>query len=130
MAGIPMRRPLDAGGDVTLVRPVLRVTHAELAVELRRRGLAYAIDPTNADARYRRNFLRERLDGMRTEFPHLDRAVARYAAIVADERDDPQAAHERRRVRFRLRAGGALRDVSFTRVEELRRMLGDEDPSQ
>jgi tRNA(Ile)-lysidine synthase TilS/MesJ len=63
---------------------VLRVTHAELATELRRSGLPYAIDPTNAELRYRRNALRPPLDALRTEFPHLDRAVARCAGIVSE----------------------------------------------
>jgi tRNA(Ile)-lysidine synthase len=82
LAGMPVRRPLAGGVD--LVRPLLRVTHAELATELRRSGLAYAIDPTNAELRYRRNALRPPLDALRAEFPHLDRAVARCAAIVAE----------------------------------------------
>ena len=83
LAGIPSRRPLGEG--IELVRPVLRLTHAELATELRRSGLPYAIDPTNAERRYRRNALREPLDRLRAEFPHLDRAVARCAGIVRGE---------------------------------------------
>jgi len=83
LAGIPQRRALAA--QVELVRPVLRVTHAELATELRRSGLPYALDPTNAEQRYRRNALREPLDRLRAEFPHLDRAVARCAGIVAEQ---------------------------------------------
>jgi tRNA(Ile)-lysidine synthase len=82
LAGMPVRRAL--AGGVELVRPLLRVTHAELATELRRSGLPYAIDPTNAELRYRRNALRPPLDALRAEFPHLDRAVARCAGIVAE----------------------------------------------
>ncbi|SRR5579885_591778 len=82
LAGMPVRRALADG--VELVRPLLRVTHAELATELRRSGLPYAIDPTNAELRYRRNALRPPLDALRAEFPHLDRAVARCAGIVAE----------------------------------------------
>jgi tRNA(Ile)-lysidine synthase len=82
LAGMPPRRPLCEG--VELARPVLRLTHGELATELRRSGLPYAIDPSNAERRYRRNALREPLDRLRDEFPHLDRAVARCAAIVAE----------------------------------------------
>ncbi|MDB5069840.1 MAG: tRNA(Ile)-lysidine synthetase [Candidatus Eremiobacteraeota bacterium] len=82
LAGMPPRRPL--AGGVELVRPLLRVTHAQLATELRRSGLPYAIDPTNAQARYRRNALRGPLDALRAEFPHLDRTVARCAGIVAE----------------------------------------------
>jgi len=70
---------------LSLFGPVLRVSHAELATELRRSGLPYALDPTNADERYRRNALRAPLAALRGEFPHLDRAVARCAEIVAGQ---------------------------------------------
>ncbi len=117
LAGIAARRPLEHGID--LVRPLLRVTHAELATELRRSGLPYAIDPTNAQVRYRRNALRGPLDALRAEFPHLDRAVARCAEIVSGEMAETGRAGERRALRERLRAGGLLRDVPFERIEAL-----------
>ncbi|MEA2665494.1 MAG: tRNA(Ile)-lysidine synthase [Candidatus Eremiobacteraeota bacterium] len=116
LAGMPARRPLAAG--VELIRPVLRVTHAELATELRRSGLPYALDPTNAQTRYRRNALRVSLEALREEFPGLDRAVARCAEIVRDDLAGTGRAGERRALRARLRARQALRDVSFAQVEE------------
>ena len=115
LAGMPARRPLAPGID--LVRPVLRVTHAELATELRRSGLPYALDPTNAQTRYRRNALRVSLAALRDEFPGLDRAVARCAAIVRDDLAETGRARGRRALRARLRAQHALRDVSFARLE-------------
>jgi tRNA(Ile)-lysidine synthase len=117
LAGIAPVRALEDGVD--LVRPVLRVTHAELATELRRSGLPYALDPTNAQTRYRRNALRGPLDALRAEFPHLDRAVARCAEIVRDEAAETPRSGERRALRERLRAGGLLRDVPFERIEAL-----------
>jgi tRNA(Ile)-lysidine synthase len=115
LAGIPPRRPLADGIEV--VRPVLRLTHAELATELRRSGLPYAIDPSNAERRYRRNALREPLDRLRAEFPQLDRAVARCAAIVRGEIEGTDRARARRALRDGLRAQDALRDVPFERIE-------------
>jgi len=117
LAGIAPRRALAP--DVELVRPLLRVTHAELAMELRRSGLPYAIDPTNAELRYRRNALRVPLDSLRAEFPHLDRAVARCAEILRDELAATTRAAERRALRERLREDGLLRDVPFERIEAL-----------
>lgn len=117
LAGIPERRSLAGGVD--LVRPLLRVTHAELAIELHRSGLPYALDPTNAQTRYRRNALRGPLDALRAEFPHLDRAVARCAEIVRDELAETPRAHDRRALRERLRDGGLLHDVPFERIEAL-----------
>lgn len=84
LAGIPERRRLADG--VELIRPLLRVGRRELALELRAAALPYALDPTNEDLRYRRNALRPHLAALRRDFPHLDRAVARCAAIVAAER--------------------------------------------
>ena len=126
LGGMRTRRPLAAG--IELVRPLLRVTHEELATELRRSGLPYARDPTNDDFRYRRNALRASLARLRDDFPQLDRAVARCAAIVADEADGIGAADQRRRIRHRLRAGGGTRDIGFRQVEDLRRgESGDEN---
>jgi len=117
LGGIAPRRPLADG--VMLVRPLLRVTHAELATELRSSSLPYAIDPTNDDRRYRRNALRGPLEALRAEFPHLDRAVARCAAILHDELAGTERAAERRALRERLREGNLLRDVPFERIEAM-----------
>lgn len=115
LAGMPPRRPLAEGID--LVRPVLRATHAELATELRRSALPYALDPTNADRRYRRGALRGQLDALRAEFPQLDRAIARCASIVRGELEGTDRARARRALRERLRAQDLLRDVPFERIE-------------
>lgn len=116
LAGIAPRRPLTDG--IELVRPLLRFTHAELATELRASGLPYALDPTNAELRYRRNALRASLVALREEFPHLDRSVARCAEIVREELEGTARAGDRRALRERLRAEGLLRDVSFAAIED------------
>jgi tRNA(Ile)-lysidine synthase len=115
LAGMPPRRPLAAGID--LVRPLLRVTRAELRAELYRLGLPYALDPTNAQTRYRRNALRLRLDELRTDFPTLDAAVARCAEIVRAERSGDERATARDELRRRLRERDLLRDIPFERIE-------------
>ncbi len=115
LAGMPPRRPLAAG--IELVRPFLRVTHAELHAELRRTGLPYALDPTNAQTRYKRNALRARLDDLRADFPQLDASVARCAEIVRAERSDDERARARNDLRERLRRRDLLRDIPFERIE-------------
>jgi tRNA(Ile)-lysidine synthase len=115
LAGMPPRRPLAEGID--LVRPLLRVTHAELHAELRRIGLPYAFDPTNAEVRYRRNALRARLDDLRADFPQLDASVARCAEIVRAERSGDERARARKDLRDRLRERDLLRDIPFERIE-------------
>ncbi|MBV9440183.1 MAG: tRNA lysidine(34) synthetase TilS [Candidatus Eremiobacteraeota bacterium] len=115
LGGMRPRRPLADG--IELVRPLLRVTRALLGAELRRSGLPYALDPTNAGPRYRRGALRPHLTALRDAFPHLDRAVARCAEIVREDLDETERAGARRQLRARLRAAGALRDITFADIE-------------
>lgn len=115
LGGMPVRRPLAPG--IALVRPMLRCTHADLQAELRRLALPYALDPTNADVRYRRNALRARLDALRDDFPQLDAAVARCAEIVRAEQTDDERARARSALRERLRERDLLRDIPFERIE-------------
>jgi tRNA(Ile)-lysidine synthase len=115
LAGMAPRRPLAPG--VELVRPLLRVTRAELATELRHSGLPYALDPSNADTRFRRNALRVHLAALRNDFPNLDRAVARCGEIVRGELGETPRAEARRALRAQLSEHGALRDVSFAAIE-------------
>ncbi len=115
LAGMQPRRPLDDG--IELVRPLLRVSRAELATELRHSGLPYALDPTNDDTRYRRNALRVHLAALRADFPSLDRAVARCGEIVRAELGRTPRAAARRALRAQLGELGALHDVSFAAIE-------------
>ena len=115
LAGMPPRRALAPGIDV--VRPLLRVTRAELRDELARLALPYALDPSNAEGRYRRNALRVRLDDLRVDFPDLDAAVARCAEIVRAERSGDERAAARSDLRWRLRERDLLRDIPFERIE-------------
>jgi tRNA(Ile)-lysidine synthase len=127
LGGMRTRRALAEG--IVLVRPLLRVTHAELAVELHRSGLPFARDPTNDERRYRRNALRDVLARLRDDFPHLDRAVARCAAIAADEADGAPAATERRKIRYRLRSAGTLRQAGFQQIEDQRTRFPSDPPA-
>jgi tRNA(Ile)-lysidine synthase len=128
LAGMPPRRELAPG--IALVRPLLRVARERLHAELHASALPYARDPSNADPRYRRNALRTALAGLRSEFPHLDAAVARCAEIVRDEREALPRAALRDRVRERLATEGGLRDVSFERVEAVLRAVESGGPAR
>jgi tRNA(Ile)-lysidine synthase len=115
LAGMAPRRTLAPGLD--LVRPFLRFTHEQLYAELRRTGLPYVLDPSNAPLRYRRNALRARLDDLRADFPQLDASVARCAEIVRAERSGDARARARNELRDRLRERDLLRDIPFERIE-------------
>lgn len=115
LAGMPQRRSLGAGVD--LVRPLLRVAADDLRYYCHVNALPYGIDPTNEDARLRRNAVREALAALRPAFPGLDEAVARAAELVAAEQAGTPRAAMRRRVREVLREKASLSDVDFAHVE-------------
>ncbi|BDE07096.1 hypothetical protein WPS_23720 [Vulcanimicrobium alpinum] len=125
LAGIAERRAF--GDGIALVRPLLRVARDELQVELRHSGLPYALDPTNDDLRYRRNALRAHLAALRRDFPRLDRAVARYAAIARAEIAATPTGERRRALRARLAAADA-RDVSLALIDAVLEREGDPGP--
>jgi tRNA(Ile)-lysidine synthase len=115
IAAMPSRRRLAPGID--LVRPLLRVTAAELRGYCHAHVLPYAVDPTNADAGLRRNAVRSALDALRPLFPGLDAAISRSADIVGAELAGNARAELRRRVRTALDESDDLRDVDFEHVE-------------
>jgi tRNA(Ile)-lysidine synthase len=68
-----------------LLRPLLPVTRAQLLDYLRRQGLGWSEDPSNADERYGRNFLRLRvLPALRERWPALGTTICRSAALAAE----------------------------------------------
>ena len=121
LGGIRARRQLSPGVD--LGRPFLRVPGETLRAYCHAHALPYAVDPTNADLTLRRNAVRTALEALRPLFPGLDEAVARAAALVADEHDSVERAELRRAVRERLAREDSLRDVDFQHVEAAVRAL-------
>jgi tRNA(Ile)-lysidine synthase len=122
LAGMPETRRL--AGGVTLVRPLLGTTHAELVAYCRSRRLPFALDPSNDDLAYRRNALRAALAQLRRSFPGLDAAVARSAAIARDDLTGDERGSLRRRLREELIAAtGQVRDMSYERLDAVARAL-------
>lgn len=123
LSGMPARRALGPGVD--LARPLLGVAPDSLRAYCHATALPYAVDPTNADPNRRRNAVREALETLRPFFPGLDRAVARAAEVIAEERKQSPRAGLRRSVREQLAADEELRDLEFTHVEAAVRALED-----
>ncbi len=121
LRGMRARRRLAPGLD--LARPFLEITSETLRAYCHARSLPYAVDPSNADTTLRRNAVREALAALRPLFPGLDGAVARAAAVVAEERDATRRAALRRSVRDRLAEERELHDIDFLHVEEVVRAL-------
>lgn len=79
LRGIAPRRPLAAG--VTLLRPLLTATRAEVVAFLGMLGQEYREDASNADERYTRNRLRHQLlPQLRQEYnPRIDELLGQLA---------------------------------------------------
>lgn len=58
LAGMAAVRPLEPGGSVCLVRPLLDVARADLRAWLNAHGIAWLDDPSNEDRRFERTRLR------------------------------------------------------------------------
>ncbi|MEM7375878.1 MAG: tRNA lysidine(34) synthetase TilS [Pseudomonadota bacterium] len=81
-AGMPATRQLGSG---TLWRPWLAATSDDIAAVARAHGLAWVEDPSNADARFDRNFLRQRvLPQLRERWPSLAQSIGTAAANFDD----------------------------------------------
>ena len=82
LAGIPLRRPLNAG--VEIVRPLLCVTRAQVEEYLKQNKLTYVTDQTNFDDKYRRNWVRNTLlPLLETKQPQIRQHLAQFAAGMA-----------------------------------------------
>lgn len=84
LAGMAVARPLSPG--VTLIRPMLSVSRAEVLAYLRDMGQTWREDESNVDRQWTRNRLRhELLPLLRAEYnPGVDGALLRLAAHARD----------------------------------------------
>jgi tRNA(Ile)-lysidine synthase len=155
-AGLACMR--ERAGD--LVRPLLSVSRVEVVAHLRSRGLEWREDPTNADTALLRNRVRsELLPYLAERFnPAVREALARSAAVLADEADvldalaadlqvratrraargvalsravlrDAPPALARLALRRALSEGGGLRGVTAAHVERLMALVVAPAPS-
>lgn len=82
LAVLPPRASAPGARDVTVIRPMLRASRADVLLHLERHGVPYATDPSNADPRYLRARVRERVVPALAE---LDPAIVRHLGAIADE---------------------------------------------
>ena len=72
-------------GDGVLARPLLDFTRAEIEAEATRLGLGWLEDPSNADTRFDRNFVRARiLPALRERWPQAAVTASRLARQMAE----------------------------------------------
>lgn len=81
LSGMPVRMPLGAG---LLLRPLLRFERLDIAACARAADLQWVEDPTNAEQRFDRNYLRARvLPALRERWPAMSRTMGRSARHCA-----------------------------------------------
>ncbi|WP_296271088.1 tRNA lysidine(34) synthetase TilS [Pseudomonas sp. UBA6323] len=82
LAAMPASRPLGPG---RLVRPLLDCSRAELQAYAQSRGLVWVEDPSNADERFSRNFLRRQVMPLLAErWPQAAASLARGAGHLGE----------------------------------------------
>ncbi len=82
LAGIGEVQPFGKG---LLLRPLLGVPRAELEAYAAAHALAWCEDPSNADSRYDRNYLRHQvLPALRGRWPAVSARLARSAELLAE----------------------------------------------
>ena len=85
IAGLAAMPAIATFGPGFIARPLLEVSRGEIEALARKAKLKWIEDPSNADTRFSRNFLRQRLMPlMREHWPGVDRAVARSATHMAE----------------------------------------------
>jgi tRNA(Ile)-lysidine synthase len=85
VAGIAAMPALAPCGRGLLLRPLLAMPHRELTAWASAQGLAWVEDPSNADLRLDRNYLRAQvLPALRQRWPSAAAAVARAARHAAE----------------------------------------------
>lgn len=93
LSGMAFKTPLQDYPDLTVIRPLLNVTRAEIETYCRDNDLHPRDDATNADTSYLRNRLRhETLPYLQRLNPHIARVLVQLADIAAVENDFMDAA--------------------------------------
>ncbi|MCG7200023.1 tRNA lysidine(34) synthetase TilS [Marinobacter pelagius] len=83
LAGMPRERTLGAG---RLVRPLLEFDRARLSQWANEAGLEWVEDPSNAEERFDRNFLRQRiLPALKERWPGLNARLRHSAAACTEQ---------------------------------------------
>lgn len=118
--GLAAMRPASPWHGTLLLRPLLRVPRRALEHYARAHALTFLEDPTNADERFDRNYLRRRvLPLVRERWPAAAATVSRSAALLGEAREllERQALCDL----SAARDGSALRVSALRRLPELRR---------
>lgn len=92
LAAMPYARPIADGSGVSLIRPMLDVTRAEVAQFLNERGIVPRHDASNDDVRYARNRIRHHVMPALAEInPAVVQALTRLTKIAREHNEFVEA---------------------------------------
>jgi tRNA(Ile)-lysidine synthase len=97
VAGLSAMPAIATFGAGLIARPLLDVSRQQIEAVARKARLRWIEDPSNADTRFSRNFLRQRIMPLiREHWPGVDRAIARSASnmAAASQLLNERAAHD------------------------------------
>ncbi|WMC09468.1 tRNA lysidine(34) synthetase TilS [Oceanimonas pelagia] len=118
LAAMPACKPLGRGIQL---RPLLEVERAELERFATEQGLRWVEDPSNADNRFDRNFLRnDILPRLLTQWPAFARTASRSAALCAEQLELARELAEQD-LRPLLNASNGLGIAGLSRLSPARR---------
>ena len=118
--GLAAMRGVSPWQGTLLLRPLLGVSRRALEHYAHAHRLSFLEDPTNADERFDRNYLRRRvLPLLRERWPSAAATVGRSAALLGEARELLE--HQAREDLAAARDGAALRVSVLRRLSETRR---------
>ena len=83
-----MKSVRKISGDVTLLRPMLKVSRKRCLEYLQRRGVSHCEDSSNLDLRYARNFIRHEVVSLiEQRFPCFMNRMEQLRQVISDESD-------------------------------------------
>ena len=103
LAAMPYSRPIAEGSRISVIRPMLDITRAEVSDFLKERGITPRHDASNDDVRYARNRIRHHvLPALKAINPAAVQAITRLAKIAREHDDFIEAEVEAAARQFKL----------------------------
>ena len=108
LCGIPSVRQV---GEALILRPLLSLSQSDVLAAVAAEGIPYVTDSTNADTKYRRNYIRrELIPRILSVNPAFERSVGRMSESLREDVDFLRSEAQDRFCRIK-RENGVLRDA-------------------
>ncbi|MBC7811525.1 MAG: tRNA lysidine(34) synthetase TilS, partial [Burkholderiales bacterium] len=120
LGGMAVSAPLPEHSDLTLLRPMLKVSRADIEAYCREHDLQPREDATNRDTTYTRNRLRhETIPLLEQVYPGVKRALTQLADIAAMDDDYLELQLQREFIEPHVRIAGELAVIGRANFQKL-----------